>query len=281
MPMSHFVHSAHQLANTSGRDYLLRVWRPAQVSPSRKPATLLLLDGQWLDETIEAALGRHTPNNLQIASLGYALADRPTLAPWRAFDYTPARPGKQTQDPRTSQWPCGGAEALLAFLQEKVMAILQSEYAADPDRTAIFGHSYAGLFSLYCMAHAPTLFSHIYAASPSLWWGWPYALTHIVPAHRANPAQHWPDLDLLIGAEERVRLQAAVPGVPREPGISTIPYAQELVSTLERAGPGHAQLHILPDLAHGPMFYSAAEWVLAHCLKQAQPSMLQRRDMGP
>lgn len=145
---------------------------------------LLLLDGQYLLQTIPdslAGLGKGAP--LLVASLGFASSERPVIAPWRARDYTPAAPGAQQCDPRNAAWPCGGADTLLEVLKGQVLPLLQARHGADLTRTALFGHSYAGLFALHTWLTAPNLFCHIYAASPSLWWYWPHLRERLGSTH--------------------------------------------------------------------------------------------------
>lgn len=147
--------------------------------------TLLLLDGQWLTDTIGNALPQLADTPLLIASLGFSTGERSFTAPWRARDYTPASPDPRQCDPRNDAWPCGGADTLLDLLRSVVLPLLQHEHRADPLRTALFGHSYAGLFSTYAWLNAPGLFCHIYSASPSLWWYWPHALDLIATTRTA------------------------------------------------------------------------------------------------
>lgn len=196
---------------------------------------LLLLDGQWLSETIATTLPQLAATPMLVASLGFSTGDRSQTAPWRARDYTPASPDPRQCDPRNAAWPCGGADTLLGLLRTIVLPLLQREHRADPRRMALFGHSYAGLFSTYAWLHAPSLFSHIYAASPSLWWYWPHALdligspqtdsakraeTEAVPAGTPLPAP-WSDTAEQTGAPPARRPSATHADNSRAPHTHT------------------------------------------------------------
>lgn len=172
------------------------------VPPPTGLPTLLLLDGQYLLQTIPDALpGLAAGAPIQVASLGFASSERTVIAPWRARDYTPAAPGPQQCDPRNAAWPCGGADTLLAVLKAQVLPLLQARHGADPARIALFGHSYAGLFALHTWLTAPSPFCHIYAASPSLWWYWPHLRERV--ARAPATARHTDDTDLPVQAHAR------------------------------------------------------------------------------
>src|SRR5690606_14009232 len=153
------------------REYRLRLWRPASLKGGTNVPTLLLLDGQYLDDTLASALQDLGPAQIQIASLGYLVADRKAIAPWRAYDYTPAAPGPEQCDPRSAAWPCGGAPALLHFLTDRVLPLVKQDIPDSP--VALFGHSYAGLFSLYCSLEAPTPYLRYFSASLAVRWSLP------------------------------------------------------------------------------------------------------------
>ncbi|KAA0890012.1 alpha/beta hydrolase [Pusillimonas sp. ANT_WB101] len=264
--MPDFSTVEHPLSNTSGRAYRLRVWTPTRPATSARMHTLLLLDGQWLDDTLDAAFAAVPHDNIRVASLGYHTADRSIIAPWRTHDYTPAGPGGVLCDARKAEWPCGGADALLGFLQSEVLPRLSPAGSSSDECVALFGHSYAGLFSLYSWLQAPGLFSRVYTASPSLWWYWPHMLAQLQarhPGHEVDVANRIP-VHMLVGTEERWRPQPGVPGEPREMGVSTVPFAQRFQAALQASGHEETTLRLFAGQAHGPMLHSAACFAIEH-----------------
>ncbi|NYT57604.1 alpha/beta hydrolase [Alcaligenaceae bacterium] len=267
--MPAFSTTEHLLTNDAGREYRLRHWRPANVAPETHLPTLLFLDGHWLDDTLSCALDTVDANTVQIASLGYRLADRSILAPWRAYDYTPAGPQGLLSDPRKAQWPCGGADALLDFLREQVLPLLtHAATAQSPAAVSLFGHSYAGLFSLYSWIKQPAMFNRFYSASPSLWWYWPHMLAALQERHPGELLDigNATPVHMLVGSDERWRPLPAVAGATREFGVSTVPFAQRFHAALRASGHPDNSLEILPGLAHGPMLHSAVRNTLKHFL---------------
>lgn len=271
--MPDFSTVEHMLSNGSDREYRLKIWKPAGPATTTPTHTVLLLDGQWLDDTLDTAFAAVPQQNMQIASLGYRTADRSTIAPWRTFDYTPSGPGGLLNDARKAEWPCGGANALLDFLQCEVLPLLSSTNSALNGQIALFGHSYAGLFSLYSWLQAPALFSRVYAASPSLWWYWPHMLALLQtrhPGHELDAANRIP-VHMLIGTEERWRPQPGTPGEPREPGVSTVPFAQRFQAALEASGHEATTLRLFAGQAHGPMLHAAARFAIEHFARVTTP----------
>lgn len=272
--MSDFSTVEHALSNVSGREYRLRIWMPTNVSSSAPTHTLLFLDGQWLDDTLDGAFAAVPQENIQIASLGYRTADRSTIAPWRTYDYTPTGPGGLLCDARKTEWPCGGADALLGFLKSDVLPLLSPTGSYHTGQVALFGHSYAGLFSLYSWLHSPALFSRVYAASPSLWWYWPHMLALLQsrhPGHELDTANRIP-VHMLVGTEERWRPQPGTPGEPREPGVSTVPFAQRFQAALLASGHDASTLRLFAGQAHGPMLHGAARFATEHFARVAAPA---------
>jgi predicted alpha/beta superfamily hydrolase len=62
----------------------------------------------------------------------------------------------------------GGAESFQAFLSEKLMPLVESEYQSDPARRVIFGQSIGGQFVLYTAQSKPDLFWGHIASNPAL-----------------------------------------------------------------------------------------------------------------
>jgi predicted alpha/beta superfamily hydrolase len=68
----------------------------------------------------------------------------------------------------------GNAREHLEFIHKEVMEYVYGTLLPLPElrsgRKALFGHSYGGIFALYALFTAPTLFDTFIAASPIVWW---------------------------------------------------------------------------------------------------------------
>ncbi|MFC4253927.1 alpha/beta hydrolase [Altererythrobacter xixiisoli] len=64
----------------------------------------------------------------------------------------------------------GGAGDFLALLQGEVLALVAGLAPVDAARLTLFGHSLAGYFTLWVLAHHPASFRAYAAISPSIWW---------------------------------------------------------------------------------------------------------------
>lgn len=61
-----------------------------------------------------------------------------------------------------------GRDEFLDFLTGKLRTEIGKRYRINPDRQALFGHSFGGLFALHALYTRPQVFHSIVAASPSL-----------------------------------------------------------------------------------------------------------------
>ena len=89
-----------------------------------------------------------------IVGVGYPIDG--AYSPQRADDYTAQHPGTR--------------DKFLDFLTGKLRAEVGRRYRINPDRQALFGHSYGGLFALHLLFSRPEAFHAIIAASPSLFY---------------------------------------------------------------------------------------------------------------
>jgi len=77
----------------------------------------------------------------------------------RSTDYT----AKSSQ---REHW--GGAGKFQQFLEDKILTLVEKNYASDPTKRVIFGNSIAGQFVLYTAMTKPNLFSGHIASNPAL-----------------------------------------------------------------------------------------------------------------
>lgn len=80
----------------------------------------------------------------------------------RARDFTPTKTAQEAGS--------GGAALFLDFLEHEVIPFVDRTYRTIPSDRGLLGHSYGGLFAIYCMEEQPALFQRIVAASPSMFW---------------------------------------------------------------------------------------------------------------
>jgi predicted alpha/beta superfamily hydrolase len=63
----------------------------------------------------------------------------------------------------------GQADRFYSYLREELYLSINSRYKIDPEKVSLLGHSYGGLFVVYCLFQQEPLFSNYFALSPSLW----------------------------------------------------------------------------------------------------------------
>ncbi|MGG4604978.1 alpha/beta hydrolase [Paenalcaligenes sp. Me131] len=235
------------LTNPTGQTYTLRLWTASAEAP-----TLLLLDGDWVQDSIQQFVQRY-PRSINIASVGYGLSQAET-AVRRAYDFTPPHPDGNV-DPRVSTWKNGGAAEFSAFLTQHVLPALQPHVDLQTSRLGLFGHSYAGLYALYAWLQPDTTFAQYIVASPSVWWRWPHLHQLAAGIH---PAPHPAPLRILLGENEQWHAHPQQPGQVRPPGEPTLPLIQAWLHALPSTLQPYCQLELCPQMAHGPMLAHSA-----------------------
>jgi hypothetical protein len=63
----------------------------------------------------------------------------------------------------------GGGNLFLKFIKDEVIPLVNKDYKTSNEKI-LFGHSFGGLMSVYCLLMYPELFNDYIAVSPSLWW---------------------------------------------------------------------------------------------------------------
>lgn len=157
--------------------YVARLAVPNQPAPESGYPVLYILDGNayftMFQEILKLQSRRSEKTGIEpmlLVGIGYE-SDQ-AFPTFRVYDFTPPPvkvelPAK----PDGSPWPDhGGAALFLHFLQEQLISKVDSMYQVDKQKQTIFGHSLGGLFVLYTLFQAPSLFTHYFACSPSIWW---------------------------------------------------------------------------------------------------------------
>jgi len=157
---------------------------PAVPPPATGSPVIYLLDGNADFAVMVHAARSHAQRPelshvepAVIVGIGYPIDDDLDLQR-RTFDYTPAAPRERLGlRPNGKPWPAtGGADAFLAFIEQHVKPRIAADFAIDPARQALFGHSFGGLFTLYTAFTMPQLFQGFYASSPSIWFAGRFVL---------------------------------------------------------------------------------------------------------
>lgn len=143
------------------RDYRLFMALPKGEAPPEGWPSIWMLDGNAVFDRISRDYLTRYPQ-LAVIGIGYP-------GNWafdgvsRALDYTPPSP---FPDQRQRN-PTGGADDFRDRLLGPLRKHVEAKAPLDPARRTIWGHSYGGLFTLYCLLTEPEAFTAWVAASPS------------------------------------------------------------------------------------------------------------------
>lgn len=159
------------MKSEEGREYRIMVSLPEGNVPSTGGYPVIyLLDGNAYFPAFHAA--KRAQARLRgsiLVAIGY-----PSITPLdferRAFDMSPPAP----QDRNTP--PQGGQDLFLDFIETRLMPKVSEQFKVNEDQRSLVGHSFGGMLGVYALFTRPTLFQHIVAVSPSLWWRDKYLL---------------------------------------------------------------------------------------------------------
>jgi len=154
--------------------------------------------------------------------------------------------------------PDGGAELFLDFIEQELKPLVARHHAIDPQRQALFGHSFGGLFVLHTLFTRPGSFSSYLASSPSIWWQDKRVLGAL-PGLMKN--KQMPRLQLSVGALEDDPPKGHYPPevramMAKRPMVSE---ARQLFSRLRQvpAWEDKVVYHELAGEQHGPAWLPA------------------------
>lgn len=171
------------LPMTGGENYRILVYRPEGAPPPGGWPAIYTLDADRTFATMAEFVRSqsHRPEATGVPPMvvvGIEAARNSRTR--RARDFTPP-----SADPAPGE---GGAEAFFSFVETAVKPAVDRMAAIDPERRALFGHSYGGLFTLYAATAHPNAYAAYAAASPSLWWsGAAMMRTDLRPLAAAHP----------------------------------------------------------------------------------------------
>ncbi len=158
------------MTSAEGREYRIMISLPEGDVPSAGYPVIYLLDGNAYFPAFHAAKRAQAKlRGAVLIAIGY-----PSTTPLdfvrRAFDMSPPAP----QDRNTP--PQGGQDLFLDFIETRLMPKVSEQFKINQDQRSLVGHSFGGMLGVYALFTRPSLFQHIVAVSPSLWWQDKYLL---------------------------------------------------------------------------------------------------------
>lgn len=150
------------------RHYKVWLGIPKQARPAEKFPVLYMLDGnaamaRLSEDRLRQMAGQRPP---VLIAVGYDTT-LPFDVKARALDYTP--PGGEPGDSHLERYPGGGSHAFRELLLNEIVPWAEKQAASDPQRRALWGHSFGGLFVLDTLYHS-SWFTDYFSAAPSLGW---------------------------------------------------------------------------------------------------------------
>lgn len=242
-------------ARHSGHRYRLFVSVPSTPPPAQGFPVLYVLDGNasfpvaaWVARSLERrhqVTGQTPP---LVVGVGYpGNADFDVAA--RRRDYTIASGIKPASDAADSEGAQGGAEAFLDFLEQEVKPLVAQRHPVNPERQALFGHSFGGLLVLHALFTRPTRFSTFLASSPSIWWQGRQVLREI-PDRVADCRGCRPQVQISVGA-----LEDRTPPGRHSPEVLALLASRPMVSEARRLA---QDLQARPDWARRVVYHELA-----------------------
>lgn len=208
--------SVRDVTSKTGRDYRIFVWQPATGQLHGKMPVVYLLDGNGTFPIAAAAMALQSRRPERtgvrpaiVVGIGY-----PTTlwldAERRTYDYTPPVPEDALpQRPDRGGWSrTGGADEFLDFVAGELQPMIANEFDVDRDQSALFGHSFGGLFVLHTLFTRPELFRNYCAASPSIWFGGDHLMQAKARFMAASPVLPTRRLLVTVGSLEQAEAQS-------------------------------------------------------------------------
>ena len=231
-----------------GRGYRIFLAIPTAAAPATGWPSIWMLDGNSVFDRLEPDLLRQHPG-LAVVAVGYPV-DLTIDSLSRSLDYTPvplktATPGDAPS--RETSRPTGGADAFRARLTGPIREAVMAKAALDPARRTLWGHSYGGLFTLYCLLSAPDSFAAWTPVSASTGFGGGVLQSMAGAAPKRQQPGAAPLLIMLGDSENRRGTEA--PAAPR-PSPATL----DLAALLKARADLSVMVEVFPGLSHGQTF---------------------------
>lgn len=234
-----------------------KVWLaiPKNINKNKASPVIFMLDGNSVMSRLDESLLKKQAeqDSPVLVAIGYQ-SNLPFESAARSVDYTPAdESGMISADPRNPERMAGGSQQFRALLFQKIMPWVKTQVKLDQKRTALWGHSYGGLFVLDTLVHSDQ-FSHYFSASPSLTWA-EQRILHAVEkttTEQVNAKRLWVMEGDSVAKAEKISPNA-------DPDM--IQNNRQLVLDLASKGVD-AKLILYPHLSHGQVFQASLMDVL-------------------
>lgn len=236
---------------------LYKVWLaiPKNINKNKAPPAIFMLDGNSVMSRLDESLLKKQAeqDSPVLVAIGYE-GNLPFESASRSVDYTPAdESGMISADPRNPERMAGGSQQFRALLFQQIMPWVKTQVKLDQKRTALWGHSYGGLFVLDTLLHSDQ-FSHYFSASPSLTWA-EQRMLHAVEkttTEQVNAKRLW-----VMEGDSVLKAEKISPNA--DPDM--IQNNRQLVLDLASKGVD-AKLILYPHLSHGQVFQASLMDVL-------------------
>lgn len=223
-------------------------------------AAIFMLDGNSVMARLNDEILKDLSQNSApvLVAIGYD-TNLPFETKSRSLDYTPAdETGKIQPDPRQPERLTGGSFQFRELILEQIKPWVSQQIQLDPQRTALWGHSYGGLFVLDSFIHS-NAFSHYFAASPSLSWAEQRVFKSLnnAPSHRVENKK----LVIMegdISSEQGQKLSGNF-------SVDLIENNRQVMRILA-AKKAQTKLVLYPNLSHGEVFQASLMDVLSNRL---------------
>ncbi|PYI35649.1 hypothetical protein BP00DRAFT_333682 [Aspergillus indologenus CBS 114.80] len=207
--------AAWTVSNAQGLSYQIQLAWPLSWSTLQVLANanlLYVVDGNAVFGTALDAVRRRRPVSPDepgtiVVAIGYPLTDR-VYDPRRTGDLTPpcesyVPPNGPDGQPRPE--PHGGADQFFSFIKRTVEPFVLSSVFPFVTlvKTALFGHSYGGLFALHVLFTRPESFDTFLVASPSIWWNDRFILKEEGQLYATAALGRLPRVRLSYGSQEQ------------------------------------------------------------------------------
>lgn len=158
--------------STAIGEYQLLIYNSDKTRSQARYPIIYILDGASYFHTLAAYLNKLTQSDRAYLKhcvlVGIDYPDQTR----RDQDYLPCpahfkpemRDGVQIAAPNY-----GGADAFLTLIETEVKPLIEMQHPIDRHSQTLFGHSYGGICTLYALLTRTQMFTHYFAASPSLW----------------------------------------------------------------------------------------------------------------